>query len=151
MVCTPSENNLQIILEKYLSKDPARKIFFTILSPEETMKFIPGKYVAAFELTNEDLMYRREIHDKIRVKPQVVWDKPGNNFGHGKPSEDSMNHFHGDDYDVMHHKPHHHDPLGCIPQWNPNIPAIVTGPRGKDGRSAYEVAVKNGFEGTVDQ
>lgn len=55
-----------------MAKDPARKIFFTILPPEVTMKFIPGKYVAAFELTNEDLLYRRELHDKIRVKPQVV-------------------------------------------------------------------------------
>ena len=110
MVCVPSENNLQVILEKYLSKDPARKIFFTILSPEETMKFIPGKYRAGFEIQNEDLMYRKEIHDTIRVKPQIVWDKPGNNFGHGKPSEDSICH---DEFDGHHER---HDPLGCIPK-----------------------------------
>jgi hypothetical protein len=72
MVITPSTNDLQVILQKRLAKDSVKKVFFTILSPEETSKMIPGKYVVAFEVTNEDIMYRRETHDKIRVVPQVV-------------------------------------------------------------------------------
>lgn len=75
-----SNDNIRPLIRKYFAKDIKSNIFFTILFPRETVKLVPGRYIIAFQITNVKLGYRKEIRDKLLVKPQVVWNRNNEEF-----------------------------------------------------------------------
>lgn len=81
-----SEDQVRPLIVKKFSKDLENNIFFTLLLPNETIKLIPGRYIMGFQISNENLSYRKEIKDKLRVKKQVVWNKNNEEFNGTMPA-----------------------------------------------------------------
>lgn len=78
-VMAVTDDSGRAFIKKQMNKDSREQSFVSFLQPDETIKLIPGRYTLAFQITNEDLGYRQEMHDTLKVKPQVIWDE--DNFG----------------------------------------------------------------------
>ena len=74
LVVVSSTDNVRPLLTKCFSKDKIKNIFYTALLPNETSSLPVGKYILGFQITNENNCYRKEIHEKLKIMPQVVWN-----------------------------------------------------------------------------
>ena len=79
LVIVSSTDNVRPLLTKCFSKDKEKNIFYTALLPTETSQLPAGKYVLGFQITNDKYCYRKEIHEKLKIMPQVVWNTTSEN------------------------------------------------------------------------
>jgi len=73
LVIVSSKSNTRPLLEKCFTKDYVNNRFYTALLPNETGILIPGNYIMGFQIENELFCYRKEIHEKLKILPQVVF------------------------------------------------------------------------------